>query len=121
MGLAVPQTSGLVRKHPLISCREGLLLGTSRRFCDPECSMSDTEIVSADIVPAEGSPAAVDRNANSPQGVPCEACGCPVEPGDRFCPACGCPNPSIAKEETRRGTQRNRFPLFSVARTAAAR
>lgn len=24
-----------------------------------------------------------------PQGSPCEACGAPVEPGDKFCPACG--------------------------------
>lgn len=26
-----------------------------------------------------------------PHGRPCDACGAPVESGDRFCPACGCP------------------------------
>ena len=26
-------------------------------------------------------------------GKPCEACGTPVEPLDKFCPACGTPNP----------------------------
>ena len=34
---------------------------------------------------------AVDMEVHSPQGVPCAACGAPVEPGDKFCPACGCP------------------------------
>lgn len=60
--------------------------------------MSETEAIPAEIVPAEAVAAAVDRNANAPQGVPCEACGCPVEADDRFCPACGCPNPRAAKE-----------------------
>lgn len=27
----------------------------------------------------------------TPRGEPCEACGAPVEPGDKFCAACGCP------------------------------
>jgi DNA-directed RNA polymerase subunit RPC12/RpoP len=33
----------------------------------------------------------VDPQYSAPQGEPCRACGCPVEPGDRFCPACGTP------------------------------
>jgi Zn finger protein HypA/HybF involved in hydrogenase expression len=36
---------------------------------------------------------AVDKNAAAPHGIPCEACGTPVEKLDRFCPACGTPNP----------------------------
>ena len=34
----------------------------------------------------------VDVNVAPPQGTPCPACGCPVEPMDRFCPACGTPS-----------------------------
>ncbi len=47
--------------------------------------MPDAEIIPADI--AEPTP--VDPSVAAPRGVPCRACGCPVEPGDRFCPACG--------------------------------
>jgi hypothetical protein len=32
----------------------------------------------------------------APRGAPCEACGTPVEPGDKFCPACGCPGRAAA-------------------------
>lgn len=39
---------------------------------------------------------AVDSHAAAPQGKPCEACGSPVEPLDKFCPACGTPNPAYA-------------------------
>lgn len=31
----------------------------------------------------------VDRDALAPSGRPCEACGSPVEAGEKFCPACG--------------------------------
>src|SRR5690242_19834960 len=40
--------------------------------------------------------ASVDRDAPPPSGHPCEACGCPVEPLDKFCPACGTPNSAAA-------------------------
>lgn len=33
----------------------------------------------------------VDRDAAAPHGQPCAACGCPIEPDDKFCPACGTP------------------------------
>lgn len=33
--------------------------------------------------------AAIDAAAAAPHGQPCEACGCPLEPQDKFCPACG--------------------------------
>jgi hypothetical protein len=33
----------------------------------------------------------VDEHAAAPHGEPCEACGAPVEPGDKFCPHCGAP------------------------------
>ena len=36
---------------------------------------------------------AVDRDAPAPRGKPCEACGTPIEPLDKFCPACGTANP----------------------------
>jgi Zn finger protein HypA/HybF involved in hydrogenase expression len=39
------------------------------------------------------SPAPVDAQSHAPTGVPCEACGTPIEPLDRFCPACGTTNP----------------------------
>jgi predicted RNA-binding Zn-ribbon protein involved in translation (DUF1610 family) len=32
---------------------------------------------------------AIDQDAAAPHGQPCEACGCPIEPHDKFCPACG--------------------------------
>lgn len=38
----------------------------------------------------------VDPQHSAPQGEPCPACGCPVEPGDRFCPACGTPRDEVA-------------------------
>ena len=36
----------------------------------------------------------VDEQSPAPQGSPCDACGSPVELGDKFCPACGCPQPT---------------------------
>lgn len=61
--------------------------------------MSDQDAVNAEIVSDDdASLAVVDSHAAAPQGVPCEACGCPVEPGDRFCPACGTPQPKSAQE-----------------------
>jgi hypothetical protein len=43
--------------------------------------------------PAEpaGSTSVVAEHELAPQGTPCPACGCPVEPDDHFCPACGTP------------------------------
>lgn len=35
--------------------------------------------------------AIVDEHVAAPHGRPCEACGAPVEPLDKFCPACGNP------------------------------
>ena len=43
-------------------------------------------IVSAEIVQPN-----VDVGVLAPHGLPCEACGAPVESSDRFCTACGCP------------------------------
>ena len=31
----------------------------------------------------------IDVQVLAPQGTPCEACGTPIEPGDKFCPGCG--------------------------------
>lgn len=60
--------------------------------------MSDPEAATADVVSAEDfSLATVDPYAAAPQGVPCEACGCPVERAERFCPACGSPQPEQAE------------------------
>lgn len=36
----------------------------------------------------------IDRKAALPTGAPCEACGAPVEPLDKFCQACGTANSS---------------------------
>jgi hypothetical protein len=35
----------------------------------------------------------IDAEVVAPSGAPCEACGTPIEPLDRFCPACRTPNP----------------------------
>lgn len=35
----------------------------------------------------------IDRETAAPRGKPCEACGTPIEPLDKFCPACGTANP----------------------------
>lgn len=35
----------------------------------------------------------VDQETAAPRGKPCEACGTPIEPLDKFCPACGTQNP----------------------------
>jgi len=54
--------------------------------------MSETEVPTADVEAASDVDAPIiDSDAVAPQGEPCEACGCPVEPLDRFCPACGSP------------------------------
>ena len=54
--------------------------------------MSEEEVELADVQADSGLDAPmVDTDAAAPQGEPCEACGCPVEPLDRFCPACGSP------------------------------
>ena len=39
--------------------------------------------------------AIVDTDAAAPTGVPCDACGAPVESLDRFCTACAAPSPSF--------------------------
>lgn len=36
-------------------------------------------------------PLAIDPTRPVPHGPPCAACGCPLDPGDRFCPACRSP------------------------------
>lgn len=54
--------------------------------------MSEAEVELADAQLASESEAPmVDSDVAAPRGEPCEACGCPVEPLDRFCPACGAP------------------------------
>ncbi len=35
---------------------------------------------------------AIDDASAAPHGQPCDACGCPLEPQDKFCPACGTPH-----------------------------
>jgi len=53
--------------------------------------MAETEILeSSQVDPAHAS--TLDLDAASPHGQPCQACGCPVEPMDKFCPACGTAN-----------------------------
>lgn len=59
--------------------------------------MADLEVVPGEGLSGdENSVRVIDRDSTAPQGAPCEACGCPVEPGDKFCPACGCPSPKGA-------------------------
>lgn len=42
----------------------------------------------------------IDRETAAPRGKPCEACGTPIEPLDRFCPSCGTANPDYQKTTT---------------------
>ena len=59
--------------------------------------MADSQVAPSEALSRDENPVSViDRDSTAPQGTPCEACGCPVEPGDKFCPACGCPNPQQA-------------------------
>jgi Zn finger protein HypA/HybF involved in hydrogenase expression len=44
--------------------------------------------------------AVIDLESAAPRGVPCETCGTPVEPSDRFCPGCAAPNPAVQFNET---------------------
>jgi DNA-directed RNA polymerase subunit RPC12/RpoP len=44
--------------------------------------------------------ASVDQDAPPPRGRPCDACGTPIEPLDKFCPACGTPNPDFQPSAT---------------------
>ncbi len=55
-------------------------------------AMSEAEVEVADAqLASEPEAPMVDSDVAAPRGEPCEACGCPVEPLDRFCPACGAP------------------------------
>src|SRR5262245_58109831 len=65
--------------------------------------MADIEFL--DSQAGAGSPAEfdpdiqiIDRQAPAPHGRPCESCGSPVEPLDKFCPACGAPQEAAAGE-----------------------
>ena len=63
--------------------------------------MSDVETLTEDPELEKTSAdaeALVDLDSAAPTGEPCEACGAPVEPLDRFCTACACPNPNFAGE-----------------------
>jgi len=57
-------------------------------------SETETEIVDAEAA-SDTDAAIVDVEAAAPHGDPCAACGCPVEPLDKFCPACGCPHTTL--------------------------
>jgi len=46
------------------------------------------EIAVAELAPEED---IIDAEQAAPSGPPCQACGCPIEAGDKFCPACGTP------------------------------
>lgn len=52
-----------------------------------------TESSIVDAVLVDDQP--IDAEIAAPAGVPCPACGCPIESDDRFCPACGTANESF--------------------------
>lgn len=58
--------------------------------------MAEIEYLDAET----GGEAVIDIESAAPRGVPCEACGTPVEATDRFCPACAAPNPAVQLSET---------------------
>jgi Zn finger protein HypA/HybF involved in hydrogenase expression len=54
----------------------------------------------------------IDKDAAPPHGIPCEACGTPVEGLDKFCPACGTPNPRFKQPpivEAQLAEERHKF------------
>jgi len=59
-------------------------------------SMAEIEYLETE----SGNEGIIDLESAAPRGVPCEACGTPVEPTDRFCPACACPNPAVETKGT---------------------
>ncbi len=61
-------------------------------------SSPSTPVNDADIqyLPEQG----LDLQAHAPRGIPCEACGTPVEVLDKFCPACGLANPHYEMPQT---------------------
>ncbi|ADB18710.1 hypothetical protein Psta_4057 [Pirellula staleyi DSM 6068] len=73
--------------------------------------MADIEWIDAEVV----------TTAAAPQGVPCEACGTPVEPLDHFCGACGTPNPNFAAaqaKQSRGGSVASRASTSPAERTS---
>ena len=61
--------------------------------------MSDVETIEDEPQIARESiddEAQIDLESAAPTGTPCEACGAPIEPLDRFCTACASPNPKFA-------------------------
>ena len=52
----------------------------------------------------------VDAEVAAPAGKPCEACGTPVEPLDKFCPACRLPNPEYRPATAAHGDDRSEVP-----------
>lgn len=51
--------------------------------------MDEADVITAE--PAIPDDLVIAQDARTPQGVPCERCGCPIEEADKFCPACGAP------------------------------
>ena len=56
--------------------------------------MSDSP-AAARSSPSASADAVLDVESAAPHGEPCSACGCPVEPLDKFCPACGTPHQTV--------------------------
>lgn len=64
-------------------------LTSSRKHKAVDAGAAEHAVSSADDIQF------VDPQSPAPSGEPCEACGSPVEPLDRFCQACGAPNPGF--------------------------
>lgn len=62
-------------------------------------SEAEIEIVQTDL-PSDIDAPLVDADVAAPHGEPCAACGCPVEPLDKFCPACGSPHSTVQPPPT---------------------
>jgi hypothetical protein len=60
---------------------------------EPGIQFIEAELVAAGPVDAEV--LIIDEETAAPHGAPCDACGSPVELGDRFCGACGTPFGSL--------------------------
>ncbi|MGE3776546.1 MAG: zinc ribbon domain-containing protein [Pirellulaceae bacterium] len=85
--------------------------------------MEEADIVEAEPTTSVEEDRIVAPHELSPHGEPCSACGCPVEPNDRFCPACGTPrsvaaSPEVAEPSTGVPSTRGARPPIAAPITA---
>jgi predicted RNA-binding Zn-ribbon protein involved in translation (DUF1610 family) len=59
----------------------------------PSIGSTTDEVATEEVILPAEEISFIDPKSPAPSGAPCEACGSPIEPLDRFCLACGTANP----------------------------